>query len=134
MGCYGIGVGRTAASAIEQNHDAKGIIWPVPIAPFQVHLLPLSQSSSVTAIAGQLYETLDQAGIEVLWDDRDERAGVKFNDADLIGAPYQVVIGEKGLAQGTIELKERKTGQVTRHAPEKLPEHLRRLLIAAGAG
>jgi prolyl-tRNA synthetase len=130
MGCYGIGVGRTAASAIEQNHDAKGIIWPVPIAPFHVHVLPLSQSAAVASTAHQLYDALGQAGIEVLWDDRDERAGVKFNDADLIGAPYQVVIGDKSLAQGMVELKERKTGQVTRHAPEKLPEHLTNLLRA----
>ena len=118
MGCYGIGIGRTAASSIEQNHDAKGIIWPVPIAPFHVHLLPLSQSAQVTQAAQSLYDSLTQAGIEVLWDDRDERAGVKFNDADLIGAPYHLVIGEKGLAQGTVELKERKSGEVKRIAPE----------------
>jgi prolyl-tRNA synthetase len=131
MGCYGIGVGRTAASAIEQNHDAKGIVWPVPIAPFHVHLLPLSQSTGVQSTAGELYSALAAAGIEVLWDDRDERAGVKFNDADLIGVPYQLVIGEKSLAQGVIELKERKSGQMTRHAPEKLTEHLHGLLKAA---
>jgi prolyl-tRNA synthetase len=118
MGCYGIGIGRTAASSIEQNHDAKGIIWPVPIAPFHIHLLPLSQSAQVTQTAQSLYDSLTQAGIEVLWDDRDERAGVKFNDADLIGAPYHLVIGEKGLTQGTVELKERKTGEVKRIAPD----------------
>jgi len=117
MGCYGIGVSRVAAAAIEQHHDAKGILWPAAIAPFHVHLLPLSQSAAVSATAQTLYETLSQAGIEVLWDDRDERAGVKFNDADLIGAPYQLVIGEKGLAQGAIELKERKTGAVKKVAP-----------------
>ncbi|OGW70632.1 MAG: proline--tRNA ligase, partial [Nitrospirae bacterium RIFCSPLOWO2_01_FULL_62_17] len=82
MGCYGIGVSRVAAAAIEQHHDAKGILWPAPIAPFHVHLLPLSQSATVSATAQTLYDTLSQAGIEVLWDDRDERAGVKFNDAD----------------------------------------------------
>ncbi|MSQ77812.1 MAG: proline--tRNA ligase [Nitrospiraceae bacterium] len=117
MGCYGIGVSRVAAAAIEQHHDAKGMLWPIPIAPFHVHLLPLSQSAAVSATAQTLYETLSQAGAEVLWDDRDERAGVKFNDADLIGAPYQLVIGEKGLAQGTVELKERKTGTVKKMAP-----------------
>ena len=117
MGCYGIGIGRTAASSIEQNHDAKGIIWPVPIAPFHVHLLTLSQSAQVVQAAQSLYDSLTHAGIEVLWDDRDERAGVKFNDADLIGAPYHLVVGEKGLAQGTIELKERKTGEIKRIAP-----------------
>jgi len=118
MGCYGIGIGRTAASSIEQNHDAKGIIWPVPIAPFHVHLLTLSQSAQVVQAAQSLYDSLTHAGIEVLWDDRDERAGVKFNDADLIGAPYHLVVGEKGLAQGTIELKERKTGESKRIAPD----------------
>ena len=117
MGCYGIGVSRVAAAAIEQHHDAKGMLWPIPIAPFHVHLLPLSQSAAVSATAQTLYETLSQAGAEVLWDDRDERAGVKFNDADLIGAPYQLVIGEKGLAQGTVEFKDRKTGTVKKMAP-----------------
>ena len=120
MGCYGIGIGRTAASSIEQNYDAKGIVWPVPIAPFHVHLLPLSQSAQVAQAAQSLYDSLTQTGIEVLWDDRDERAGVKFNDADLIGAPYHLVIGEKGLAQGTVELKERKTGEVKRIAPDAI--------------
>jgi prolyl-tRNA synthetase len=117
MGCYGIGVSRVAAAAIEQHHDAKGMLWPTPIAPFHIHLLPLSQSAAVSSTAQTLYETLSQAGAEVLWDDRDERAGVKFNDADLIGAPYQLVIGEKGLAQGTVEFKERKTGAVKKMAP-----------------
>ena len=128
MGCYGIGVSRVAAAAIEQHHDAKGILWPAPIAPFHVHLLPLSQSATVSATAQTLYDTLSQAGIEVLWDDRDERAGVKFNDADLIGAPCQVVIGEKGLAQGTVELKERRTGAVKKLAPGDVPVQARELL------
>ncbi len=118
MGCYGIGVGRTAAAAIEQHHDAKGIIWPVPIAPFHVLLLPLSPSERVLETTRVLYEGLAAAQVEVLWDDRDERAGVKFNDADLIGVPYQVVIGEKGLAQGTVEIKDRRTGSVTKVGPE----------------
>lgn len=128
MGCYGIGVSRVSAAAIEQHHDAKGIQWPAPIAPFHVHLLPLSQSAAVSEAAQTLYETLSQAGIEVLWDDRDERAGVKFNDADLIGAPYQLVIGEKGLAQGAIELKERKTGTVRKMAPGDVLGQARELL------
>ena len=110
MGCYGIGVGRTAAAAIEQNHDEKGIIWPFPIAPFHVHLLPLTQSAQTAQVTAQLYADLQAAGIEVLWDDRDERAGVKFNDADLMGAPFQVVVGDKGLAEGVVEIKTRKTG------------------------
>jgi prolyl-tRNA synthetase len=124
MGCYGIGVGRTAASAIEQNHDAKGIIWPLPIAPFHVHLLPLGASAKVLELTESLYHSLIGAEIEVLWDDRDERAGVKFNDADLIGAPFQLVLGEKALAQGTIELKMRQNGTVTRLAPELVVAHV----------
>ncbi|MBA5865579.1 MAG: proline--tRNA ligase [Nitrospira sp. CR1.3] len=110
MGCYGIGVGRTAAAAVEQNHDDKGIIWPFPIAPFHVHLLPLGQSATVNDATARLYSELQHAGMEVLCDDRDERAGVKFNDADLIGAPYQVIVGDKGLASGHVEVKTRKTG------------------------
>ena len=129
MGCYGIGVGRTAAAAIEQNYDAKGIIWPVRIAPVHIHLLPLSQSAQVSEIASSLYNSLTQSGIEVLWDDRDERAGVKFNDADLIGAPYQLIIGDKGLAQGTVEFKLRKDGTVTRLAPDQVLKHAQTLLL-----
>jgi prolyl-tRNA synthetase len=128
MGCYGIGVGRTAAAAIEQHHDAKGIIWPVPIAPFHVHLLPLSPSDPVSRLAQSLYDSLVASGVEVLWDDRDERAGVKFNDADLIGAPYQLLVGDKGLAQGTVELKERRTGTVSKIAPDQLLSRIQALL------
>ncbi len=128
MGCYGIGVSRIAAAAIEQHHDAKGILWPAPIAPFHVHLLPLSQSTTVSATAQTLYDALAQAGAEVLWDDREERAGVKFNDADLIGAPYHVIIGEKGLAQGTVELKERRTGAVKKLAPRDVSAQVRESL------
>ncbi len=120
MGCYGIGVSRTAAASVEQNHDAKGIKWPLPIAPFHVTLLPLSQSQPVTQLAETLYTTLQGAGIEVLWDDRDERAGVKFNDADLIGAPYHLIIGDKGLAQGQVELKLRQTGETTKVSPDQV--------------
>ncbi|MDF0645937.1 MAG: proline--tRNA ligase [Nitrospira sp.] len=117
MGCYGIGVGRTAAAAVEQNHDDKGIIWPFPIAPFHVHLLPLGESSAVKDAASRLYSELEASGFEVLLDDRDERAGVKFNDADLIGAPYQLIVGEKGLASGTVEMKTRRTGEKLKLAP-----------------
>lgn len=122
MGCYGIGVGRTAAASIEQNHDAKGMIWPTPIAPFHVHLLPVTTSEMVQETTETLYKSLIEAGVEVLWDDRDERAGVKFNDADLIGAPYHVTIGDKGLKNGLIEIKHRRTGEVVKVAPtEALP-------------
>ncbi len=134
MGCYGIGVGRTAAAAIEQHHDAKGIIWPVPIAPFHVHLLPLSPSDQVSHLAHSLYDSLVAAGVEVLWDDRDERAGVKFNDADLIGAPFQLLVGDKGLAHGTVELKERRTGAVTKIAPDRVVSRIQALLTGGSDG
>jgi len=124
MGCYGIGVGRTAAAAIEQNHDDKGIIWPFPIAPIHVHLLTLSQSATTIEAATRLYQELSEAGFEVLWDDRDERAGVKFNDADLLGAPFQIVIGDKGLADGLIELKSRKDSVKVKHPPAQILSHL----------
>jgi len=124
MGCYGIGVGRTAAAAIEQNHDDKGIIWPLPIAPIHVHLLTLSQSATTIEAATRLYQELSEAGFEVLWDDRDERAGVKFNDADLLGAPFQIVIGDKGLADGLIELKSRKDSVKVKHPPAQILSHL----------
>jgi prolyl-tRNA synthetase len=117
MGCYGIGVGRTAAAAVEQHHDDKGIVWPFPIAPFHVHLIPLGQSAAVANATTDLYAALEQAGLEVLWDDRDERAGVKFNDADLIGAPFQVIVGDKGLAEGLLEVKTRKTSEKIKIVP-----------------
>jgi prolyl-tRNA synthetase len=121
MGCYGIGIGRTAAAAVEQNHDDKGIVWPFPIAPFHVHLISLGQSAAVIDAATTVYAALEAVGLEVLWDDRDERAGVKFNDADLIGAPYQVIVGDKGLAEGLLEVKSRSTGVKTKLAPPDVP-------------
>jgi prolyl-tRNA synthetase len=131
MGCYGIGVGRTAAAAIEQNHDERGIIWPYPIAPFHLHLLPVSQSEKTAQATAALYDALQAAGFEVLWDDREERAGVKFNDADLIGAPFQVVVGDKGLADGVVEIKVRRTGAKSRIAPAEIVDHLRTLVSAS---
>ncbi len=118
MGCYGIGVSRTAAATIEQHHDARGMIWPIPIAPFHIHLLPVTNSENVQRMAQTLYESLTASGMEVLWDDRDERAGVKFNDADLIGAPFQLTIGDKGLAKGSVEIKHRSTGEIAQVEPE----------------
>ncbi len=128
MGCYGIGVSRTAAASIEQNHDAKGMIWPAPIAPFHVHLLPVTASEKVQETTQSLYQALTEAGIEVLWDDRDERAGVKFNDADLIGAPYHVTIGDRGLARGIIEIKDRRTGEVAQIEPSHVTAYLTKQL------
>src|SRR5206468_9612827 len=105
MGCYGIGVGRTAAAAIEQNHDAKGVIWPAPLAPFHVHVLPLADKGKVFEAAVALESELEKAGVEVLVDDRDERPGVKLNDADLIGCHFQVVIGWRNHYLGMIVIK-----------------------------
>jgi prolyl-tRNA synthetase len=112
MGTYGIGVTRIVASAIEQNHDKDGIIWPVPLAPFEVMLLALQQDPEVLATAQKLYDELTAAGIEVLFDDRDERAGVKFKDADLIGIPFRIAVGKKGVAEGIVELKRRNAAEV----------------------
>ncbi len=124
MGCYGIGVSRTAAASIEQYHDAKGMIWPAPIAPFHVHLLPVTASEKVQETTHSLYQELTEAGVEVLWDDRDKRAGVKFNDADLIGAPYHVTIGDKGLANDRVEIKHRRTGEVAKIEPSHVTAYL----------
>jgi prolyl-tRNA synthetase len=113
MGCYGIGVTRIVAAAIEQHHDANGIVWPVPLAPYEVAVLELQQDDdNVIATAKKIYEDLQAAGIDVLYDDRDERAGVKFKDADLIGIPYRIAVGKKGLAEGIVELKLRKGTEV----------------------
>lgn len=111
MGCYGIGIGRTAAAAIEQNHDAQGIIWPKKLAPFSVEIISLGEDANVLETSTQLERELKGKGYEILLDDRDERAGVKFNDADLIGIPYQMVVGTKGILKNEVELKCRKTGK-----------------------
>ncbi len=106
MGCYGIGVGRTVAAAIEQNHDKNGIIFPAPIAPFEVTILPLQMHKpSVVETADRIYRELAEHHIDVLIDDRDERAGVKFKDADLLGIPVRVTVGMKGVEKGQVELK-----------------------------
>jgi prolyl-tRNA synthetase len=120
MGCYGIGIGRTAAAAIEQNHDEKGICWPMPIAPFQAQILPVTRSEAVHLASEQLYNELSQQNIDILLDDRNERGGVKFNDADLIGTPYHIIIGDKGLANNTIEIKDRKTGEKIHLPPSQV--------------
>ncbi len=113
MGCYGIGVGRTVAAAIEQSYDQNGIIFPVPIAPFQVLILPVNINIGLLKeTAEQLYQTFSENGIEVLYDDREETPGVKFKDADLIGIPLRVTLGEKNLKKGLAEIKKRKTGEI----------------------
>jgi prolyl-tRNA synthetase len=115
MGCYGIGVTRIVASAIEQSHDKDGIIWPVPLAPYEVAVLDLQQDDqNVVATATRIYDELTAAGIEVLYDDRNERAGVKFKDADLIGLPFRIAVGKKGMAEGIVEVKRRNATEVVK--------------------
>jgi prolyl-tRNA synthetase len=113
MGCYGIGIGRTVAAAIEQNHDENGIIFPLPIAPFHCSVVAINtKDSGVMAASEEIYLKLERLGIEVLFDDRDERPGVKFKDNDLIGIPLRIVVGSKGLAENKVEVKIRATGEV----------------------
>lgn len=112
MGCYGIGITRLMAAAVEQNHDDNGIIWSFPLAPFQILLLPINyKEKAVRDVTDDLYRKLTQSGLEVLMDDRDERPGVKFKDADLIGVPIRVTIGAKGLQKGNVEVRKRLGGE-----------------------
>jgi len=112
MGCYGIGIGRTVAACIEQNNDADGILWPMSLAPFHVMIVPVNvQERTIMEVADKLYESMMNDGIDVLLDDRDERAGVKFKDADLVGIPLRITLGAKNLSQGTVELKRRRKGE-----------------------
>lgn len=127
MGCYGIGVTRIVAAAIEQNHDEKGIIWPEPIAPYEVVLVPLNQHKSprVREVADRLYAELTEAGIEVLYDDRDARPGVKFADAELIGIPHRLVVGERGLDAGKLEYRGRRDTESTEFPVDNAVEFIR---------
>lgn len=112
MGCYGIGVGRTVAAAIEQNHDDNGIVFPMPIAPFHVLVTVVNpREEEVLAAAEKIYRELQAAGVEVLFDDRDERPGSKFKDADLIGIPLRITVGARGLKENAVELQERSSGE-----------------------
>ena len=112
MGCYGIGVGRTMAAAIEQNNDKDGVIWPKSIAPFEVVVVPVNAKvPEQLALAESIYEELKKAGVDVLLDDRKERAGVKFKDCDLIGYPLRVTVGPKAVEEGTVELRVRRSGE-----------------------
>ncbi len=111
MGCYGIGITRIVAAAIEQNHDDNGIIWPEPLAPWRVVLVPINQhrSEAVREATEALYETLQSAGVEVLMDDRETRPGIKFADAELLGIPHRIVIGDRGLENGEFEYRDRRS-------------------------
>ena len=132
MGCYGIGITRVVAAAIEQNHDNRGIIWPQPLAPFAVAIAPVGydRNEAVKALADSLHDTLEAAGIEVLLDDRGERPGVMFADLELIGLPHRITIGERGLKEGKVEYQSRRdaavipvaTGEIAAFIERKLQE------------
>ncbi len=129
MGCYGIGVSRMIAAIIEASHDDSGIIWPKEVAPFDVEILPLQVTDKDSMdLAMMYYRDLTKAGMEVLLDDRDESAGRKFNDADLIGVPWKVIIGKRKLAEGAVELKNRKSGEVLVVPKDQLTSKLQEIL------
>lgn len=132
MGCYGIGVSRIVAAAIEQNHDERGIIWPLAMAPFQVSIIPIlmNKSETVKKTALELYNTLSDLSIEVLLDDRDERAGVMFADCELIGIPHRLVISEKNIAQGMVEYKSRQGSESQLIPIQQVVEFLQEKLIS----
>src|SRR5262249_39263306 len=120
MGCYGIGITRTVSAVIEQNHDADGIMWPWPVAPYHIHLVGLDVANrQIADVAERLEAELGHAGFEVLYDDREGVSpGVKFKDADLLGMPLRITVGAKGLAHGIVEIRDRRTKEVTKVAPE----------------
>jgi len=133
MGSYGIGPARIAAAAIEQGNDKDGIIWPLSIAPFQLHVIPVNVKDQPSMDAAEeLYAALVEKGFEVLLDDRDERAGVKFKDADLVGIPYRVIIGDKNLKEGLVEFKERRTGKVEKVKVAEAVEFVAKTIVMEG--
>jgi len=125
MGCYGIGVTRIVAAAIEQNHDERGIIWPDPMAPFTVAIIPLGyhKSDAVREAAEKLYAQLAAAGVEVFLDDRNERPGVLLADQELVGIPHRIVVGERGLKEGLVEYQQRRDPAATRVALAEAAAH-----------
>lgn len=132
MGCYGVGVSRTLAAVVEQHNDEHGIIWPVSIAPYEVSIVPLDPKMDECAAAcDAISSALCEAGIEVVVDDRDERPGVKFADNDLMGFPYQIVIGKRGLKNGTVELKDRATGDRVDVAIDEVASKVAQMVIDA---
>jgi len=132
MGCYGIGVSRLVATAIEQHHDADGIRWPMSIAPFHVIVSPIGKDDAARVAAESLYSELRNVGVDVLYDDRDERPGVKFKDADLIGIPLRVVVGARGLAEGKLEVKKRTEKDPFFIPVEGAADAIRAMVVDAG--
>ena len=131
MGCYGVGVSRTLAAIVEQHNDEHGIVWPVSVAPFEVSVISLDKKGDAFEEARRIAGELAEAGVEVVFDDRAERPGVKFADNDLMGFPYQVIVGKRGLAAGTVEVKRRSTGEREDVAVENVVAHLASLIEAA---
>ena len=131
MGSYGIGVGRNMAASVEANHDDKGIIWPASIAPFEAVITLMRVDDESMAVGERLYDELRQARVDVLLDDRDARPGVKFADAELVGIPFRVTVGPKGLANGEVEVTERRTGQTTVVPLDDLTAHVAHLVAQA---
>ncbi len=131
MGCYGIGVSRIVAAAIEQNHDDRGIIWPEAMAPFTVVIVPMNyhKSHRVREACEKLYTDLHAAGLTVLLDDRKERPGVLFATADLIGIPHRIVVGEKGLDNGTVEYKQRRDADNQEQALDGIVTFLQQQIV-----
>ncbi len=134
MGCYGIGVTRLVGAAIEQNHDARGIIWPASIAPFTLVICPVGwgKSAAVREAATKLHDELLALGIDVLLDDRDERPGVMFADWELIGVPHRITIGERGLKEGVAEYQQRRNPEVTKVPLADLVAHVTQRVSASG--
>jgi prolyl-tRNA synthetase len=135
MGSYGIGVERAMATIVEVHYDEKGIIWPVTVAPFEVVVVIAQQDEPEVAEAGeQVYAALADAGVEVIVDDRPVRAGVKFSDAELVGIPFRVTVGKRGLATGSAELTDRATGSTVSIPLDDLAKHVREAVATARAG
>jgi len=132
MGCYGIGCTRVVAAAIEQNHDEKGIIWPLPLAPFAVAIAPIGydRNEGVKALADRLHDELAAAGVDVLLDDRGERPGVMFADLELIGIPHRITIGDRGLKEGKVEYQARRDATATTVAVAEIAAFIRDRIAA----
>jgi prolyl-tRNA synthetase len=135
MGSYGIGVERAMAAIIEVHHDTKGIVWPAAVAPFEAVVVVAQQDDPAVAEMGeQVYRWLQDAGVDVIIDDRQVRAGVKFSDAELVGIPFRVTIGKRGLADGIAELTDRATGETVKVPLDEIAEHVRKTVAHAISG
>jgi prolyl-tRNA synthetase len=129
MGSYGIGVERNMAASVEANHDERGIIWPIEIAPFHVVITVVRPDDEESAaVSDRIYADLTEAGVEVLLDDRDERPGVKFNDAELIGVPFRITVGPRGIGNGVVEFVSRASGESTDVAIDSIVDEVVRIL------